>query len=210
MKRTAVSGGKTDSDCCDVFYSSGMPRVYKRKSNRQTWTSTQLAAARHEVDCGMSVNATAAKYQIPRATLIRRIAAPEMAMRMGPKETIFSKEQEQELVQHLLTLENRFYGISRKDIQKLAFELAEKNSIMHPFNKSKRMAGRDWLFGFLKRNPEITFRKPEATSAARARGFNKPAVHAFFDVLENTLKDKRFSPSQIYNADETGISTVDN
>ncbi|XP_055522501.1 uncharacterized protein LOC129716690 [Wyeomyia smithii] len=70
------------------------------------------------------------------------------------------------------------------------------------------MVGRAWLSNFLKRNPELTFRKPEATSAARARGFNKPSVYAFYDSLEETLKDPKFTPDRILNADETSVCTV--
>ena len=185
-----------------------MPRSYKRTTTRQTWTESQLAAARHEVACGISVLATAVKYGIPRTTLKRRIAFPTMTMSMGPKEAVFTAEQENELVQHLLDLESRFYGLTQKDVQKLGFELAERNFLPHPFNKVKKMAGRDWLLGFLKRNPKLSFRKPEATSYARARGFNKQAVYAFYNLLEQFLKEGRFAPTQIYNADETGISTV--
>ncbi|XP_055542531.1 uncharacterized protein LOC129728139 [Wyeomyia smithii] len=175
-----------------------MPRSYKRTTTRQTWTESQLAAARHEVACGISVLATAVKYGIPRTSLKRRIAFPTMTMSMGPKEAVFTAEQENELVQHLLDLESRFYGLTQKDVQKLGFELAERNFLPHPFNKVKKMAGRDWLLGFLKRNPKLSFRKPEATSYARARGFNKQAVYAFYNLLEQFLKEGRFAPTQIY------------
>jgi hypothetical protein len=45
----------------------------------------------------------------------------------------------------------------------LAFQLAEKNNVVHKFNKINGMAGLDWLKGFLLRHPYITYRKPEAS-----------------------------------------------
>lgn len=185
-----------------------MPRVYRRKTQRQTWTDEQMAAAKRSVDSGMSVKRASAKYNIPRITLARWIASPNKKRGLGSKKTVFSPEQEQELANHLLDLEARFYGITMKDVQKLAYELAERNGLEHGFNHKLKMAGRYWLEGFLKRNPSVSFRKPEATSAARARGFNKPSVKAFYALLRDILDSNQFPPSRIYNADETGVSTV--
>ncbi|XP_055634209.1 uncharacterized protein LOC129774489 [Toxorhynchites rutilus septentrionalis] len=167
-----------------------------------------MAAAKHAVGCGMSVNAASIKYQIPRITLARWIVSPQKKKGLGSKKSVFSAEQETELVQHLLDLEARFYGITMKDVQKLAYELAERNGIPHPFNHKLKMAGRNWLDGFLRRNQTLSFRKPEATSADRARGFNKVSVGPFFDLLRSTLDSHQFPPARIFNADETGISTV--
>ncbi|KAG5888057.1 hypothetical protein JTB14_032864 [Gonioctena quinquepunctata] len=38
-------------------------------------------------------------------------------------------------------MEQRFYGFTRRDVRILAFELAEKNTIAHPFNEELQMAG---------------------------------------------------------------------
>lgn len=67
-------------------------------------------------------------------------------------------------------------------------------------------AGRDWVAGFMKRNREISLRKPENISAA----FNRTNVGQFFTLLEELMKKFYFPPSCIYNYDETGITTVPN
>lgn len=167
-----------------------------------------MTAAKHAVSCGMSVKSAAIMYHIPRITLARWIACPLKKRGLGSRKAVFTVDQETELVQHLLDLESRFYGVTLQDMQKLAYELAVKNNLPHPFNHKRQMAGRNWVDGFLKRNPILSFRKPEATSAARARGFNKPSVSAFFDLLRDTLERKQFAPSRIFNADETGMTTV--
>ena len=43
----------------------------------------------------------------------------------------------------------------------------------------------------------------------RVFGLNKEAVKRYFDKLEILLNEHHFEPHQIYNCDETGITTVD-
>lgn len=185
-----------------------MPRNYKRKTGRVRWSQDQLAKAKEAVNGGMSVKRAALNYGVPRTTLQDHVCGKVARSKLGPIEPVFTPEQEEELVLHLLDLESRFYGITMEDVRKLAYELAVKNKISHPFNTEKQMAGRDWLKGFLKRNPNLAFRKAEATSAARARAFNKPTVDAFFKMYEDVLTRMGFTADRIFNADETGISTV--
>ena len=90
LKRTTIGVGKTDSININNFLQKkGMAHFYKRTTNRQAWTNSELVAARHEVGCGVSVRAAAAKYGIPSTVLIRRIADPPMKMKMGVWETVF-------------------------------------------------------------------------------------------------------------------------
>lgn len=72
------------------------------------------------------------------------------------------------------------------------------------------MAGKHWLYKFLGRNRALSLRNPEATSKARAKGFNRDAVKIFFDLLSSLYNKYKFAPNDIYNVDETGILTVPN
>ncbi|XP_058826901.1 uncharacterized protein LOC131686905 [Topomyia yanbarensis] len=159
-----------------------MPRNYKRKTCRRSWSKEQLNLAKDAVSEGVSIKCAAKSFGIPRITLLDHVRGKVTKSKLGPKETVFTADQENELIHHMHDLESRFYGITKDDIRQLAFELAERNGIQHPLNKQKRRAGRDWLYRFMKRNPKLTFRKAEATSAARAGAFNKVSVDSFFDM----------------------------
>ena len=73
----------------------------------------------------------------------------------------------------------------------------------------KEAAGKDWLLGFRKRSGKLSRRNLESTSLSRSVRFNRPAVDNFFCKLkEALLRDGTIPPQNIWNLDETGISTV--
>lgn len=126
---------------------------------------------------------------------------------------VFSNELEQHLREYLLTACRMHHGLTRKNVMSLAYDLAKKNNLKYPANWDKNQeAGVDWLNGFMKRNPTLAIRKPEATSLGRATSFNRTTVNEFFDNLCRVYS--KFPggplPQNIYNLDETALTTVHN
>jgi hypothetical protein len=101
-----------------------------------------------------------------------------------------------------------FYGLTIVDLRKLAFTYAERLKVAHNFCKETKLAGGDWLEGFLRRNPGISLRRPQATSINRITAFNKEKIVKFYDNLRGVMTKCQFTPDNIYNVDEMGISTV--
>lgn len=186
-----------------------MVRNYVRKSNRQSWTDQQLKTAILAVQSGSSQQSVAREFGIPRTTLDRYLKKDKNTKSsLGSHSPVLTNAQELLLEKHIITMAKQCYGLTPREMRSVAFEVAESNNIAHPFNKSLRLAGVDWLKGFMDRHPNITVRTPENTSLARARGFNKESVKEFFDVLETVLSEQDFPPHKIWNMDETGFSTV--
>ncbi|KAK9710364.1 CENP-B N-terminal DNA-binding domain [Popillia japonica] len=159
----------------------------------------------------LTITKAAKQYGVPKTCLLRRIKSNNItAPRNDNYKQVFTEEQEQQLVKHILDMEARFYGLTPTDIRTIAFQAAENMKISHPFNKEKRMAGVDWLYNFRKRHPNLSLGAPEPTSVARAAGFSKIEVTKFFDLLSSVMKKYKFQANQIYNPDETGINTVPN
>lgn len=135
-----------------------MPRKRNRTSTRQNWYQDDMANAVEVVLKGaMGYKNAASMYNVPQTTLERHVKkardnslAPmdAAAKKLGSRVQVFTKEQELELVQHILTLEERFFGMTLTELRKLAFKLAEENQIPHPFNKEKQFVGKDWLYNF--------------------------------------------------------------
>lgn len=70
------------------------------------------------------------------------------------------------------------------------------------------MAGMDWYYSFMARHPEISLRRPEATSLSRITAFNKEETDIFLENLTRMMTSYGFKADSIYNVDETGISAV--
>jgi hypothetical protein len=83
------------------------------------------------------------------------------------RKTVLGEELESQSVNHILITEAKFYGLTRLDVRRVAYQLAKRNNIRHG-----ALAGRAWLDLFLKRHTELSVRKPTGTSFARS-GFNK-------------------------------------
>lgn len=122
---------------------------------------------------------------------------------------MFTPELEEELANHVREMDRRFYGLTRKQLMQLAYEFAERNNIAHRFNKESKLAGKNWVLAFCKRQ-RLTLRAPEKCSLGRAIGFNRVQTQRFFDNLRTVCEEKQFPAHRKFNMDETGISTVPN
>ncbi|KAH9628549.1 hypothetical protein HF086_001156 [Spodoptera exigua] len=124
---------------------------------------------------------------------------------------VFSEDQELILKQYYIKCANLLYGLSVKDCRQVAYEMAKINGIKMPKTWiDNQLAGVDWLRGFRQRHQDLTWRKPEACSLARASAFNRETVNHFYNNLEEVIKrHPAFSDgTRIYNLDETGTTTV--
>uniref|UniRef100_H2YFC2 DDE-1 domain-containing protein n=1 Tax=Ciona savignyi TaxID=51511 RepID=H2YFC2_CIOSA len=123
---------------------------------------------------------------------------------------VFTNDEEGLLASYLIQCFKIFYGLTRKGCQNLAFRFAKANNKTNipPSWFTNNQAGKDWLSGFLSRQQDLSLRLPEATSLARSISFNKHNVELFFNNLEEVLKRSSYQPRQIWNLDETGITTV--
>ena len=122
---------------------------------------------------------------------------------------IFTPPQEEALVSYIKTSSDIYFGLTPLEVRRLAYLCAKKFGIQMPQKwVENEQAGPDWFSGFLKRNNTLAIRTPEATSLARASSFNKVNVNKFFDKLEELYNRYSFGASDIYNTDETGITSV--
>ena len=188
-----------------------MPTEYKRKTTRASCTEEDLQRVIAEVKSGQPLLTTAKAYGISARTLRRhrdgKVANPGF-VKLGRFTPDLNEKYEAELVMIVQPLKKSLCGLTNKELRQLAFDFASRMNLQHRFNSENKMAGRDWLSGFLSRHPELSIRKPKATNIARAAGFNKVQAGKFFEVYGNLLSAHDYTPMQVWNMDETSITNV--
>ncbi|XP_033225515.1 uncharacterized protein LOC117178270 [Belonocnema kinseyi] len=180
---------------------------------RRQWKSADLIKAIAAVKNGKMGYLKAAKtFQVPKGTVERHAKMDEsqsnaiLSKRLG-RPPVLSEELENKLVQYALTMESKFYRLTRRDLEYMAHQLAEANNVPNPFRDQK--AGKNWFYGFMRRHSDkLSLRKPTGTSFARAYDFTRLNVETFYDNLENVYEKHRFTPDRILNVDETEIAIV--
>lgn len=124
---------------------------------------------------------------------------------------MFTAVQEQALKEYLLKSSYIYFGLTPQDVKRLAYAYAKKLNIKYPSSwNTHEEAGKDWFTNFMNRHKELSLRKAQNTSYNRILNFNKKNVESFYNVLQKVLNDLKLGPGQIFNMDETGLSTVQN
>lgn len=198
-----------------MFYKAKPTTRVRQKVSAQVME----AAVREVVEDGVGIRKTASKFNIDKMTLHRYVkkfnSRPQEdppAMEYVPnykKLQIFTNQEETLLSEYLKKASRLNHGLSTLACRTLAHAFASQNKKKYPESWDEhKMAGIDWYRSFMKRNPTLSIRKPEATSIARNSSFNAVNVGAFYDNLQSVLEKYKLGPEAIWNIDETGVTTV--
>ncbi|XP_046972441.1 uncharacterized protein LOC124539186 [Vanessa cardui] len=199
-----------------------MVRTYTPKNaTRQVVDEESMQSAIQDVVQGvLSYRKAANKYNLKLSTLESRVktyrkrndAEGSSNRTFNSKYTsfqVFSSEEEKLLNDYIIKCCKMHYGLTTIQTRKLAYEYAKSLSLKYPAKwEDDKMAGKEWMYGFRRRNPEISLRKPENTSAARSFAFNKTSVSEFYTNLKTVLERHPLTADRIFNFDESGVSTV--
>ncbi|XP_046350086.2 MFS-type transporter clz9-like [Haliotis rufescens] len=176
----------------------------KRGQYRQYLTAA-LDKAYTAVLEGMSIRKAATTFAVPFATLHDRISGKisTECVTTG-RETLLAREEEQELVSHIDTMAKFGYVYTRTDVTAIATDLA-----VHLGKKSRdeKPLSLQWFYGFLKRWPDLSVKKPRSLEIQRANATSEETVTHYFNELGHIM-DKfnlRTCPHRIYNVDEKGL-----
>ncbi|KAF2902807.1 hypothetical protein ILUMI_03378 [Ignelater luminosus] len=201
-------------------------KTYKRKTERANTPKDVVERACHLIIFdNKSFQATSKQYDIPYKTLHRYVAKLKEKFERHPNLTraeltldlvgyiknrqVFTDVEEEALASYLKKAADIYYGLTPYETRKLAYQFAIKSNKAMPDSwRTKLLAGENWLGSFLKRHPSLSIRTPQATSLSRATSFNKYNVSMFFTNLTTVYQRLNLSPGDIWNVDETGITTV--
>ena len=109
-------------------------------AKRKLWKEEEAVAF---VQGGNSLCHAASLYNVPVEVLRRRlIGKVTLNCKPGPS-TILTKEEEQCLVDYVIEMANRGFGLQSENIMRTAFTIIEGSGRFPPLHNG--MAGRGWL-----------------------------------------------------------------
>ena len=206
--------------CIDVLHRSMIntslkQRVYKSRCSvpyprqcsvrsvpHKKWSDEQMGkaitAVEHE---GISLRQAAEMFEIPRSTLHDHVTGRiEHGALPGPSPYL-AKEEEEELIAFLIKCANIGYSHTRYQVMAIIQEILEDKGI-------KAHVSDGWWDRFKKWHPELTLRIAAPLSFARAMATDRVTLNAYYNLLEDTLKENRIfnNASRIFNCDETGMA----
>jgi len=99
----------------------------------RNWNKVQMEKAIVSVrNNQMGIKIASKTFEVPHTTLQRMARSDKsidelLSIRLGRK-PVLDQETEEELVTYLQDMESRFWGLTRKDIRSLAFQIAQKTT----------------------------------------------------------------------------------
>ncbi|XP_029708960.1 uncharacterized protein LOC115255171 [Aedes albopictus] len=195
-----------------------MPRIYKAKGKFIGRVRVNEASLQQAVAAVLEVRpikTTAKQFGVPVMTVkryARKQKASDKLIRYGPmygsSSRAFSDEEEEMLQDYALKASKLNHGLTPIGVRKLAYQFALANNKPIAAKWVNGLASFEWYYGFMRRRKSLALRKAQATSLSRATSFNKHNVAQFFDNLRTVLARYNFEAIDIWNLDETGVTTV--
>jgi hypothetical protein len=84
------------------------------------------------------------------------------------RKTVLPGEIEARLFNYCIDIDATYFGSSTADVRRLAYQLAIRTGLPHPFSHNKSAAGNKWLKGFFKLHPRLSMRTPQGLSATKS------------------------------------------
>lgn len=161
------------------------------------WSNIELQMAITAYKSGeYGLNETARLFSIPKATLKRHCEGKSNGRSFGRK-PVFTKEMEYELTDLILASQKDVSNLKIDFVQKLAYKVAEKYGLIHPFNKEDKKAGKKWYYSFMRRHGHLFPSKvaPRIRTRTETKNSGKTKNNHFFD-LWGDFAEKRSTNSK--------------
>lgn len=178
------------------------PAKKRRGWTPPQWTELDMQTAVFAVEFeGISEREAARRYNVGRSSLHNWLNGLVTTHKKGP-DTHLGMPIEKMLKQWVLGRVESGFPVSKLSLRVKVGEIASE--LGRPFPGG--LPGTGWFKRFKARHPDLALRSPSSLSRARARCFNKVAVSSFFTNYKYTINNGAYPVTNIWNADETGVT----
>ena len=161
------------------------------------YTENDLQNALEDIRKGMSAAQAARVWSVPRTTLCGRIRGAEPYKDAKAHCQRLSVSQEQSLTEWIRIQGTIGYPPTHATIRFIASRILANDGDPQPL-------GRNWMEGFLRRNPSVKTMKGKSIESARLANANAKTIQDFFQRLKEPAL-AAIPAQHRYNMDESGI-----
>jgi hypothetical protein len=179
--------------------STRLSRRRDKLKKNGNWSNDQLRQGIAAVDNGMSMKKAAETYGIPYSSF-RDWCYGRTSTRLRGARGVLTGEEEEQIVQYLIDMCDRGYGLSPTQLKMKVYEITKNR--WTPFKNG--IPGGGWMRWWRHRHPELTLRASQVVDAARAKGLCPSNVATFYDNLEQLHSENAYPPERVWNCDESG------
>ncbi|XP_072039761.1 uncharacterized protein [Amphiura filiformis] len=169
-----------------------MPR--KTQNKYMQYDRTNMSEVVGKIKAGtISIKKASQIYLIPYSTLRDRVSGRIEIEAQPGASSVLTVDEETRLSNYLIKLAELGVGKSRDQVKEMAYMIIHRDPTRsHHCERwlTKQKAGKDWYYGFMKRNKQLSLRTPEKLSKSRP-------------ILRENNQDR--DPNFIWNCDECGV-----
>ncbi|KAI4471927.1 hypothetical protein MML48_1g12669 [Holotrichia oblita] len=191
-----------------------MVRNYKKqkRSVNTRYTEADLVNAVNDVlNKNKSYRETEEAYNVPIALIYHRIKGrknPVTILSTGRRPAL-PADVEETIANCLIARATMGWPSDEKGLCNLVSEYVITKNLKTPFKNN--IPGHDWYLGFMKRHPNLSFKKPEHLQKNRKDARDPFVVYDFYKKFQDLITEKSLDcPNKscfIFNVDESGFSS---
>ncbi|XP_062557124.1 uncharacterized protein LOC134221982 [Armigeres subalbatus] len=145
--------------------------------------------------------------KLPLSTIRYRLSGRWKNKNVTGPRSVLSAEEEHKIVQWLIGMQQRGFPVSRRTLVFKVAEFLTENPRETPFKNNR--PGRKWFKSFMRRNPGLSLRTPEAVSSASSR-VSEEDIKGWFQTTSDWLEKENLLfvleyPERVFNGDETSF-----
>lgn len=168
---------------------------------RRCYSLFDLNAALNAVERGRTNRKAAKIFNVPRATLTRKVAGK--SLNSVGKPPVFSKDEEQQMVKTIITCGEWGQPLTRLDIRMLAKRMLDASGVTKK-EFTNNTPGIRWVINFLRRHRQVLSERTAVNVKIARAQVTPEVISSYFHNLQQIIEDV---PSEnIINYDETNIT----
>ncbi|GAB0086707.1 hypothetical protein DMENIID0001_008620 [Sergentomyia squamirostris] len=182
-----------------------MPKAKKKIPTVKLYGKEDLKSALEAVRDGSSIRQASQRFRVPRSTIHTKLSRKYPEDCRNGRPATLSSEIEESLVEWIVGCADRWQPIQKDQVLDSVQILCKLLNLQNNFTDGR--PGDVWFRNFLARHPQISKRKPQSFSVARAEVTADDLKRWFRSVemyfTEHNLLD--IPPHRIFNTDESAF-----